>query len=116
MRGYTPLTLEERSPIYILEQASYGQTEIANMLGRHKSTINRELQRNQGLTGYRPKQAHDRAVARRREKARPRMEPTAWTHIAALMRQKWRPDQITGRLAREHGMAVRHEWIYQLRF
>ncbi len=55
MRGYTQLTLEERSPIYILKQASHGQTEIAKMLGRHKATISRDLQRNRGLKGYRPK-------------------------------------------------------------
>ena len=113
MRGYTQLTLEERSQIYILKQASHGQTEIAKMLGRHKSTISRELQRNRGLKGYRPKQAHERAVARRLEKARPRIEHAAWTQIEALIRQQWSPEQIAGRLERERGVAISHEWIYQ---
>jgi len=65
MRAYTQLTREERYQIYALKQAGHRQSEIAEMLGRHKSTISRELRRNRGLRGYRPKQAHRLALARR---------------------------------------------------
>ena len=54
MRGYTQLTHEERYQIYILKKAEYDQTQIAELLGRSKSTISRELRRNRGLRGYRP--------------------------------------------------------------
>jgi len=57
MRTYTQLTREERYQIYALKQAGHQQSEIAKMLDRHKSTISRELRRNRGLRGYRPKQA-----------------------------------------------------------
>ena len=44
---------------------------------RDKSTISRELKRNTGLSGYRPKQAHRRALQRRNSLAwRPLQEPT----------------------------------------
>jgi len=33
------------------------QSQIATLMDRHKSTISRELARNMGLKGYRPKQA-----------------------------------------------------------
>jgi IS30 family transposase len=43
MRGYTQLTHEERYQIFILKKAEYDQTQIAELLGRSKSTISREL-------------------------------------------------------------------------
>ena len=58
MSRYTQLTREQRYRIYILKKAVQTQTEIANTPGVHKSTISRELCRNRGGKGYRPKQAH----------------------------------------------------------
>jgi len=54
MSGYTQLTQEQRYQIHILKRAGHTQSEMAEMLDRHKSTISRELQRNTGLSGYRP--------------------------------------------------------------
>ena len=48
-------------------KAGHNQTMIANILTVHKSTISRELRRNRGLRGYRPKQAHAKAMQRRKE-------------------------------------------------
>ncbi|MFQ5616260.1 MAG: IS30 family transposase [Anaerolineales bacterium] len=110
---YTQLTREERYQIYILKKTGHQQKEIAPMLGRDKSTISRELRRNRGLRGYRPKQAHDRAIARRRSKAQPRIDSQAWQGIETLIRQEWSPEQITRRLEVEKGMRISHEWIYQ---
>ena len=45
-------------------------TEIADVIGVHKSTVSRELRRNTGGRGYRPKQAHQLALLRRDEKVR----------------------------------------------
>ena len=73
MRGYTQLTQEERYQIYILKQAEYNQAQIAEMLERDKSTISRELRRNRGLRGYRPRQAHHLALARCHGRAAPRI-------------------------------------------
>lgn len=56
--SYTHLTREERYQIYALKQAGHKQSEIAHVLERNASTISRELARNRGQRGYRPKQAH----------------------------------------------------------
>ena len=48
MSGYTQLTREERYQIYILKKDNYSQTQIAELLGRDKSTISRELRRASG--------------------------------------------------------------------
>ncbi|MFP6830058.1 MAG: helix-turn-helix domain-containing protein [Gammaproteobacteria bacterium] len=66
MSGYTQLTQEERHQIHILKRARHAQSEMAEVLGRHKASISRGLQRNTGLSGYRPKQAHRQAPACRR--------------------------------------------------
>jgi len=56
---YTHLTRDERYQIAILTKAGHGQSEIAELMKRHRSTISRELRRNRGQRGYRPKQAHE---------------------------------------------------------
>jgi len=113
MRGYTQLTQEERYQIYILKKAEYSQTEIAELLGRDKSTISRELHRNRGLKGYRPQQAHNLALRRRYDKAQPRISGPVWQQVEALIREEWSPEQIAGRVVMEQGVSISHEWIYQ---
>ena len=62
MRTYNQLTQTERYQIYALRKANKNPTEISRILGRHKSTIYRELKRNLGKRGYRAVQAHQFAV------------------------------------------------------
>ena len=66
MRTYTQLTREQRYQIEALLKGQYTQTEIAEILGVHKSTISRELGRNRGLRGHRPNQADNLATQRRK--------------------------------------------------
>ena len=113
MRGYTQLTQEERYQIYILKKAEYSQTQIAELLERDKSTISRELRRNRGLKGYRPRQAHNLALRRRYDKAQPRIGNPVWQLVEALIRDEWSPEQIVGRIEMEQGVSISHEWIYQ---
>jgi len=72
MGTYTQLTYNQRYHIYTFMKAGLCQTEIAETIGVRKSTISRELKRNPGRRGYRPKQAHQYAVARR-DKAKTRI-------------------------------------------
>ena len=58
MRDDTQLTQEEHSQIEALLKVGHRQSKIATVLKRHKPTISREVSRNRGLGGYRPKQAH----------------------------------------------------------
>ncbi len=61
---YKQLAQEQRYQIYVLKKIGKSETKIANFLGVHRSTIHRELKRNKGKKGYRPKQAHELAVGR----------------------------------------------------
>jgi IS30 family transposase len=111
--SYTQLTQEERYQIYALKKAGHIQAEIAELLNRDKSTISRELRRNCGLKGCRPQQAHTLALARRYDKARPRIGGPVWQQVEELIRKEWSPEQIVGRVAMEQGVSISHEWIYQ---
>ena len=89
-------------------------SEIAKALGFHVSTISREIQRNSGQRGYRPKQAGRFAAVR---KARQRKKPKIRGNLAAEVETRIRllhsPEQISGSLRRDHGETVGHETIYR---
>ncbi len=113
MSHYTQLTREERYQIYALNAAGQNQSEIAQVIGRHKATISRELSRNRGLRGYRPKQADSFAQKRREAKSTYRISVDAWTRVERLIREDWSPEQISSWLQREERIHVSHEWIYR---
>jgi IS30 family transposase len=110
--NYTQLTRERRYQIYALRKAGQNQTEIALLIGCHKSTISRELRRNCGLKGYRPNQADELAYDRQCEAYRARISGETWTTVELLLRQDWSPEQISGRLKLEKKPSVSHECIY----
>ena len=113
MRSYTQLAREQRYQIYALKKAGHSQTSIAELLGVHKSTISRELRRNRGLRGYRPKQAQEFARQRQKDKPRSRIPPDTWTTVERLLRLQWSPEQIAGWLKKTGQRSISHEWIYQ---
>lgn len=82
------------------------------MLGRSESTISRELKRNTGKRGYRPKQAHEKARVRKAVNAK-RISEATWEEVKTeLTTHQCSPEHISGVLKKEKGMAVSHEWIY----
>lgn len=111
--SYTQLAQEQRYQIYALMKAGHRQTEIAAIVGVHKSTISREVRRNRGLRGYRPLQAHQWALQRRQTKAPCRLTPEQWRLIDHLLREDWSPEQISLWLAEQKALTISHEWIYQ---
>jgi len=110
---YTHLTQEERYQIQAYKKAEFSNTFIANELGRHVSTIKRELSRNKGLRGYRPDQAH--ALAQNRHKIKPKMLKMTVELIKRIehdLGQQWSPEQIQGRLISQNLDAVCPKTIY----
>lgn len=93
-------------------KAGHTPTEIAEVLGRHKSTICRELKRNRGLRGYRTKQARELSCRRRQAAHGTRISTADWNRVEELVRQDWSPEQVSGWLCLEEGITISHEWIY----
>lgn len=113
MRRYSQLTQEQRYQIFALKKAGHSQIMIAGFLGVHKSTISRELKRNSGQRGYRPKQAHVFAQQRHHDKPRSKITPDTWSTVGVLLRFQWSPEQVSGWLRKTGRDSVSHEWIYQ---
>jgi IS30 family transposase len=111
MRTYHQLTQAQRYQIYALRKTKHPPSEIASVIGVHKSSVSRELKRNRGQRGYRPQQAQELAMERK-QKAVPRITAEVWTVVARLLRQDWSPEQISGRLKKEQSLRISHEWIY----
>lgn len=110
--SYKQLTQEQRYQIYALMQAKQMSKRIAEIVGVHASTISRELKRNRGKKGYRPKQADQKARARRHG-ARKRIGIETWEYVERELNKEWSPEQVSGRLRSHHERRISHEWIYQ---
>jgi len=70
------------------------------------ATISRELRRNTGERGYRPKQAHEKAIGRR-AKVKPRITATTWKVVEEKLREDWSPEQVSGWLKKRQGGSFR---------
>ena len=115
-KGYRHLTYDKRCQIYALLKSGHAKTEIAQLLGVHRSTITRELKRNTGGKGYRYLQAQEKASARRAAAsgAPRKMKPGLVREIEEKLTQgQWSPDQISGWLKRQGRAFVSCERIYR---
>jgi len=112
--SYTHLTEEERYQIHAMIVAGSSVRAIADSLQRSPSTISREVRRNCGQRGYRPKQAHTLARGRARAcRQRPRITLEQWRQVSERLRDGWSPEEIAGRARLEDSLKISHEWIYQ---
>jgi IS30 family transposase len=109
---------QERQVLYRLNKMKRPKAEMAAILGRDRSTIHRELSRNAGGRGYRPKQAQRKADERRQACRRePKMnDPELRKYVTRCLKRKWSPDQIAGHrrreLPRQPARCISHQTIY----
>ena len=115
MRVYRQLTSGERYALQALRKQGCNGAEIARALGRHRSTISRELRRNRRSDGgYDPRTADQRARMRRsRSRRNHRITAEDWALVLELLTEQWSPEQIAGRLALEGRLRISHETIYR---
>lgn len=116
MKHYNHLLERDRSIFQQLYQAGSGMTEIARYLGRHRSTLYREIARNKFSTEYLSHTAEqiskNRSCQRRVSKIS--RYQTLRAYISAALKKGWSPEQISGRLKRKKSKyAVCHETIYR---
>lgn len=116
------LSLEERRQLLRLRDAKLSVDAIARELGRHRSTIYRELRRNwwhdaevPQAEGYWPVSAQMLADGRRRRRCKLLRHPRLQAAVVQGLQDGWSPEQIAGRLRLEPGRRLRlcHETIYR---
>jgi IS30 family transposase len=120
-RTYRQLDLDQRRTLFRLVEARRPMGEIAARLGRHPSTIYRELGRNRfrdgdrGFCDYFPLTAQDLADRRRRRRRKLAADDPLRAHVVERPAAGWSPQQIAGRLRREapDRPSVCHETIYR---
>lgn len=114
---YKHLTEEERYQIDDLRREGFKKNKIAKILGRSPSTLSRELRRNQGERGWRPRQAHLKATERLSNRGTnnvKKISEAAWNYAEKhLTEDQWSPQQIAGRAKLEGLPTISHETIYQ---
>jgi transposase, IS30 family len=115
---YRQLTLDERYQVQTLRAQGFSRAALAKQLGRHASTISRELRRNgdRGRLGeYNASSAQAAARLRRAACAEGRRKISGELRelVERLLRRAWSPEQISGRLRLELGIRLSHETIYQ---
>jgi IS30 family transposase len=123
-RTYSQIDLDERRKIARWRQAGVCVDAIAEKLGRHRSTIFRELRRNRfqdvempDLAGYYCVTADSFAKARRRRHRKLVRHPKLRAAIIERIKHGWSPEQIAGRLAYERSsIRVCHETIYRFAY
>jgi IS30 family transposase len=105
---YTHLSQTERYQIHVVMEAGHNQAEIAQILGRHKPTISRELTRGSGRRGYRPRQTQHLSQERLRcSRNTARIAPEIWQAVRGFLALQCSPEQIASQLP------ISHETIYQ---
>ena len=123
---YEQLTSEERYVIYHLKLYKLSLREIGRRLGRHHTTISRELKRNGPAFPSWPywhQGAHEQAMRRRKQARHYRRHSHAplVQYVERGLRAEWSPDVIAARLKMEHPRDTRmrvsietvYRWVYR---
>jgi len=112
------LLKEERFCIEKMKKAGFSSEEIANTIGRGKSTVDEELRKNGGITKYEYKTAHHRAYLKQYRKKRSCMKVAMDIGIRQkveyyLFEKDWSPETISAALWINHRLKASAKAIYK---
>jgi IS30 family transposase len=113
---YRQLAQEERYLIAVYLRLGLSLSAIARELGRHPSTVSREVRRNRTRYdgAYRPEKAQKYARGRlRRCRRKRRFTVEDLALVESYLKEKWSPDQIATTLKQTGQLSMSHESIYK---
>ena len=113
---YKQLTTEQRYAIFAYKQSDKSNSEIAELIGVHRSTVCRELKRNSDKRNgeYKAELAERKHIERiKNRKHYVKFTDSIKSEVVGLLCQDYSPEQICGRLALNKLDHVSHETIYK---
>ena len=112
---YHQITPAERYTLSVLRKQHLSNAEIARFMGRHRSTIGRELPRNCSKDGgYRHAVDQENTNGRRRRSRRnSEFGGIEWELVVTLLRERFSPEQISGWLKLLELLDISHQTIYR---
>ena len=117
MQPYHHYNIEERESLYEMLREGKSQTEIARELGKHKSSVSREIKRNRNKYGY--YQAYSATIQylhrRKRCRRKPRLaDEEARKFVEEGLDKYWSPEAISERWKMKHpNEPLCHSTIYR---
>ena len=118
MNKYKQITLSDRYTIYHERKQGKSCAQIADIIGKHRSSINRELKRNKCPShGYYIVDKADAYSRTRRSRSRKNLHycDDDFLLVRNLLRKDWSPEQVVGHIRRFKLMekTMSHETIYK---
>lgn len=116
MTTYCQISYRERLRLYRGLRDGQSVNQLAEELGRHRSTIYREIRRNgSGMLGYLPDLAARRTRRRRRHgRSKILLDADLRVYVEDALLRGWSPEQIAGRMKHEgRRFYACHETIYR---
>lgn len=110
--SYRQLTQEQRYQIGTSLKMGMKKSEIARQMEVHRSTVSREIRRNDS-SGYNSSRAVAMARERHRHKRKYRVDSQTWAIVESQLKMEWSPEQISKRMELEGSGRVSHETIYR---
>src|SRR3990167_10150512 len=100
MGKYTHLSITDRRRLHIYLEMKLSIADIAHKLSKHRSTIYRELSRNQEEDTYSHGIAQEKTEKRAQEKRPTKLERDGVIrdYVTRSLKKAWSPEQISGRM------------------
>jgi len=116
MQSYEHFTLEQRESLQELKREGKSNSEIAKILGKHCSSVGRELKRNSNKDGgYHPWRATVLYIVRRKESVRKPLLSVgaAREFVVGCLEKRWSPEIISARWKMAGGKGLSHSTVYR---
>lgn len=116
MGNYTHLSMTDRRQLHVFLEMGLSIATIAKRLEKHRSTLYRELNRNQTESHYLLGEAHRKANlrAKRDKTCKLRTDAALYDYVVRHLKLGWSPEQISGRMKlNQKKFYVCHETIYR---